>query len=106
MPPVARNKSLDPIREPLEGKTLSDVRNRLKTARGHVDHILGMLDEGAYAIDVLRQVAAVRGALDATARTTLRYYFEHLFANAVKRGQTKAASDELMSALSFLRQIE
>jgi CsoR family transcriptional regulator, copper-sensing transcriptional repressor len=103
---VRRNRRLDSIREPLQGKALSDVTNRLKTARGHIDHIVEMLEAKAYTIDVLRQAAAVRGALDATVRTALRYYFEHAFVNAVKTGQTEAAVDELMAALAFLREIE
>jgi DNA-binding FrmR family transcriptional regulator len=50
-----------------------DVVNRLKSARGHIDHILAMVDDDAYVLDLLRQVAAVRGALDASASSPLRY---------------------------------
>lgn len=103
---MGRNRRLDSMREPLKGEALTDVVNRLKTARGHIDHIVELLEGGGYAIDVMRQVSAVRGALDATMRTTLRYYFEHAFVNAVKADKTKLAIDELMSALSFLRQLE
>ena len=35
-----------------------DVVNRLKTARGHIDHIVELLEGGGYAIDVMRQVSA------------------------------------------------
>jgi DNA-binding FrmR family transcriptional regulator len=103
---VRRNRALDALRRPLEPERKLDVTNRLKTARGHLDHIITMLEDDPYPVDVLRQMAAVRGALDATVRTALRHYFEHTFVDAVKNGKTEAAVDELMSALAFLRQIE
>lgn len=103
---VRRNRDLDRLRRPLEHERKQDVTNRLKTARGHLDHIIAMLEDDPYPVDVLRQIAAVRGALDATVRAALRHYFEHTFVDAVKSGKTNAAIDELMSALAFLRQIE
>jgi DNA-binding FrmR family transcriptional regulator len=103
---VQRNPVLDRFRKPLEGERKADIINRLKSARGHIDHILAMVDDDAYVLDLLRQVAAVRGALDATTRLALRHYFERVFADAVRAGEIDAAADELMSALAFLRQID
>lgn len=102
---VKRNPKLDPLRQPFDAKRKAAVQNRLKTARGHLDAIVGQVDDDAYMIDVLRQLAAVRGAIDATIRLTLRHYFEHAFVNAVKAGHSEAAIDELMNALTFLREI-
>ncbi|HEX3468070.1 MAG TPA: metal-sensitive transcriptional regulator [Candidatus Elarobacter sp.] len=103
---MRRNRTLDRLRRPLQGDRKADVVNRLKSARGHLDHVITMLEEDPYVLDVLRQVAAVRGALDATVRTALRHYFEHTFVDAVEAGHTEAAIDELMSALTFLRQVD
>jgi DNA-binding FrmR family transcriptional regulator len=103
---VRRNRELDRLRLPFQPERKADVLNRLKTARGHLDHIIVMVDTDPYVLDVLRQIAAVRGALDATVRTALRHYFEHTFVDAVKAGKTEAAVDELMNALTFLRQID
>jgi DNA-binding FrmR family transcriptional regulator len=103
---VRRNRDLDRLRQPLQAERKSDVANRLKTARGHLDAIITALEDDPYVLDVLRQTAAVRGALDATIRTALRHYFEHTFVAAVQAGKTEAAVDELMSALTFLRQID
>ena len=63
---MQRNPALDRYRKPLEGERKADIVNRLKTARGHIDHVLAMVEDDAYVLDLLRQVAAVRGALDAT----------------------------------------
>ena len=103
---MQRNPALDRFRKPLEGERKADVINRLKTARGHIDHVLTMVEGDAYVLDLLRQVAAVRGALDATTRVALQHYFERVFANAVRAGDVEPAVDELMSALAFLRQID
>jgi DNA-binding FrmR family transcriptional regulator len=103
---VQRNPALDRFRKPLEGERKADVINRLKTARGHIDHVLTMVEGDAYVLDLLRQVAAVRGALDATTRVALQHYFERVFANAVRAGDIEPAVDELMNALAFLRQID
>ena len=103
---MRRNRKLDRLRQPLQPERKSDIVNRLKSARGHLDHVIALLDEDPYVLDVLRQVAAVRGALDATVRTALRHYFEHTFVDAIEAGQAAAAIDELMSALTFLRQVD
>jgi CsoR family transcriptional regulator, copper-sensing transcriptional repressor len=103
---VRRRPELDPHRQPLADASKSDVLNRLKSARGHLDHVIAAMDDEAYVLDVLRQTAAVRGALDATMRVALRYYFERVFVGAVQAGDVEPAIDELMSALTFLKQID
>ena len=103
---TTRNRKLDALRRPLDGAAQRDVANRLKTARGHIDAILTQIDERAYVIDVLKQLAAVRGALDAAARVSVRHYFQGAFVNAVKAGKEELAIDEMMRALTFLRQLE
>jgi DNA-binding FrmR family transcriptional regulator len=103
---MERRPEIDPHREPLADERKADVLNRLKSARGHLDHVIAALDGEPYVLDVLRQIAAVRGALDATVRVALRYYFEHAFVNAVSNGAVEPAIDELMSALTFLKQID
>ncbi|SRR5579884_635503 len=103
---MRRHRELDRLREPLRDERRADVVNRLKTARGHLDSIITSLDDTPYVLDVLRQIAAVRGALDATVRVALRHYFDHVFVRAVQEGEADAAVDEMMSALTFLRQID
>ena len=103
---MRRRPEMDPHRVPLADERKTDVVNRLKSARGHLDHVITSLDGDPYVVDVLRQIAAVRGALDSTVRVVLRYYFEHGFVNAARAGKIDIAVDELMNALTFLKQIE
>jgi CsoR family transcriptional regulator, copper-sensing transcriptional repressor len=100
-----RRKAVDPHRKPLNTERRKELVNRLRSARGHIDHIIDSLDTDPYVIDVLQQLAAVRGSIDAPVRLGLRYYCEHGFVPAMRAGATEAAVDELMSALSFLKQL-
>lgn len=102
---MRRQATLDRHRSPLNAERKKDVRNRVKSARGHLDHVVEALDDGAYVIDILQQLAAVRGAIDSTIRVALRYYCEHAFIPALRAGAVEPALDELMSALSYLKQI-
>jgi DNA-binding FrmR family transcriptional regulator len=103
---VQRNRQLDRFRQPLTAERKSDVLNRLKSARGHLDHVIAMLEADAYVVEILQQFAAVRGALDATTKVALRHYFDRVFVEAVRAGEVEPAIDELMSALTFLRQLD
>lgn len=101
-----RRREVDVHRSPLNPQRRHDLANRLKSARGHLDHVVEALENGdPYVIDVLQQLAAVRGSIDATIRAGLRYYCEHGFVPALRAGAVDAAIDELMSALSFLKQL-
>lgn len=41
----------------------ADVLNRLRSARGHLEGIIRMVEEDQYCIDVINQVQAVQSAL-------------------------------------------
>ncbi|MBV9440359.1 MAG: metal-sensing transcriptional repressor [Candidatus Eremiobacteraeota bacterium] len=103
---MQRRAEVDRFRRPLDGERKTDVLNRLKSARGHLDRVIAMVDGDPYVLDVLRQLAAVRGAIDATVRLGLREYFELVFIPAVRGGLSEPAVDELMNALAFLREID
>ena len=48
----------------MQEATRADVLNRLKSLEGHIRGIQKMIDDDRYCIDVLKQTAAVKGALD------------------------------------------
>jgi DNA-binding FrmR family transcriptional regulator len=48
---------------------------RLKTVEGHVHGVVRMVEEGAYCIDVIRQIQAVQSALNKVSTMILE---EHL----------------------------
>ena len=103
---TTRRREIDPHRSPLNLERRKELANRLKSASGHLDHVVDELErDDPYVIDVLQQLAAVRGSIDAAIRTGLRFYCEHGFVPALRGGAVRAAIDELMSALSYLKQL-
>lgn len=77
------------------------IRNRLRTARGHLDAVLGMVDEEAYCPDIMKQLSAIQGALQGASRLVLRNHLETCVAQAMREGRTADIVDELMEALRF-----
>lgn len=80
-----------------------DLSNRMKTARGHLDAVIRMIDDDAYCPDVMKQVAAVQGSLERANRLLLRNHLETCVAAAVVAGRTDEIVDELLEALRFDR---
>lgn len=89
----------------LEPKDKAAVLNRLRSARGHIDAIVKMIEEDAYCVDVLRQVSAVRSALDRVGRIELRHHFLNCFSEAVRSGKGERAADELIAALAYNKEL-
>lgn len=86
----------------LDESTRKDAALRLKTARGHLEGILRMLeDPNVYCVDVLKQVKAVQGGLSRVTGQVLRAHIRDHVATASERGDTDAIVDELMDALKY-----
>lgn len=81
----------------------SQVVNRLKTARGHLDAVMRMVDEDQYCPDVMKQLSAVQGSLERASRLVLRNHLETCVASAMREGRTSEIVEELMEALRYDR---
>jgi DNA-binding FrmR family transcriptional regulator len=81
------------------------VTNRLKTARGHLDGVIRMVEADAYCPDVMKQLAAVQGLLEATSRVVFRNHLETCVANAMREGRTEEIVDELMETLKYDKRV-
>ena len=79
----------------------SAALNRLKTARGHLDAIIRMLETDAYCVEVMKQISAVQSALERTNRVMLHNHLETCFSDAVLDGHGATAIEELVDALKF-----
>lgn len=73
--------------------------NRLSRIEGHVRGIKAMVQEGRPCPDVLVQIAAVRGALDRTARIILDEHLTECVARAAQAGNIEVEIAELKAAL-------
>jgi DNA-binding FrmR family transcriptional regulator len=79
------------------------VLNRLRTARGHLDAVLRMVEDDAYCPDVMKQLSAVQGQLERASRVVLRNHLETCVPAAMVAGRTDEIVEELMEAMRFDR---
>ena len=78
------------------------LNNRLRRIEGQVRGLQRMVEEDAYCVDVLTQVAAVQTALEQVAVNVLDGHVRHCVADAVAGDDPAAADaklDELMAAV-------
>ena len=66
------------------------VLNRLSRAIGHLESVRKMVEDGRDCTEVLVQLAAVRSALNNTAKVILKDHVEHCLADAVEHGDMEA----------------
>ena len=78
------------------------LHNRLRRIEGQVRGLQRMVDEDAYCVDILTQVAAVQTALEQVAVNVLDGHVRHCVADAVAAAdaaESEAKLDELMTAV-------
>lgn len=76
-----------------------EVIRRLKTAEGHLRGIQRMLDDGAYCIDVIRQIQAVQSALNKVSAEILDNHLNSCLITAV-RGDDPAERERVLKEIS------
>lgn len=90
----------------LDPETRRDATLRLRSAKGHLEGVLRMLeDPDVYCVDVLKQVKAVQGALSKVGEKVLRSHIRDHVTTAADRGDTEAIVEELMEALKYQARI-
>lgn len=83
----------------------TQVLNRLKTVRGHLDSVIGMVEEEAYCPDLMKQVSALQGSLERVNRVLLQNHLETCFTLAVAEGRTPEVVDELMETMRYTKAV-
>ncbi len=81
------------------------VMNRLKTARGHLDAVIRMVEDDTYCPDLMKQLSAVQGSLERASRIVLQNHLETCVAAAMVAGRTDQIVEELMEALRYDRSV-
>lgn len=74
------------------------VINRLARAIGHLESVKRMVEDGRDCAEVLIQLAAVRSALNNTAKIILKDHIDHCLTDAVETGDQQSI-DELNQAI-------
>lgn len=79
---------------------VEDVVRRLRRLEGQVQGMERMVREGRYCIDILTQLAAVRGAVHAV--ELLRGHFETCVAGAIRSGSKRARERQIQEIIAAL----
>jgi len=77
------------------------VLKRLKTIEGHVRGIEKMVDEGAYCVDIIRQIQAIQGALNKISAMILDDHLNSCVITAI-RGEDMAERERVLKEISEL----
>lgn len=72
----------------------------LKTARGQIDGIIKMIEDGRYCIDISNQVLAASGMLKRANLLILKQHMHHCVLEAAEQGQGSEKIDEMIDILS------
>lgn len=86
-----------------EPSAREELRRRLRSAAGHLAAVERMVEESAYCIDILKQIAAVQSALSKVARALSASHMKHCVRDAVLSGAGEEKIDEMMEALRYLK---
>jgi DNA-binding FrmR family transcriptional regulator len=72
---------------------------RLKTIEGHVRGIQRMVNEGAYCIDVIRQIQATQAALNKVSQMVLEEHMSSCVVTAV-RGENAKERERVLAEIA------
>jgi len=77
----------------------TNTLGRLKKIDGQVKGVIRMVEEGKYCIDIVNQIAAVRGALDKVSMQILQNHINSCVTSAIKHGEQDEIIEELMNTI-------
>lgn len=86
---------------PVQEQHKQAALNRLKTVRGHLEGVLGMVDDERYCPDIMKQVSALQASLERVNRILLQNHLETCVNEAVAQGRTAEIVDELMETMKY-----
>lgn len=75
------------------------ILHRLAIARGHLERVIQMVQQGDYCIDIVHQSMAVQAALRETDHVILKNHMETCVADSIRKGETRDVIDEIMNVL-------
>jgi DNA-binding FrmR family transcriptional regulator len=76
-----------------------DALQRLKNAEGHIRGVERMVEEGAYCIDIIRQIQAVQAALNKVSAMILEQHLSSCLITAV-RGEDPAERERVLQEIA------
>ena len=80
-----------------------DALNRLKSARGHLDHVITQVEDEKYCIEILQQSLAVQAALKAVDHIILKGHLKEHVSHAMHGKDQQKAIDEVIDVFDKVR---
>lgn len=80
-------------------KVKSQVLRRLKIAKGQLEGIERMVEQGAYCVDVLTQISAAHEALRGAGKLIVDNHLRTCVAEGIRSGDAEAHYQELMKII-------
>lgn len=71
----------------------------MKRARGHLDRVIHMMEEGDYCVNIINQSLAVQAALRSTDQEILRNHLSTCVADAIAKGKKDEVIEEVMRVM-------
>jgi len=75
------------------------IQARLRSVAGHVGGVERMVEEGAYCVDVMRQVLAIQRALDRVNAAILEDHLETCATTAIRSSDTRERERTIVELL-------
>lgn len=85
----------------MDDNTRMQILNRLRSAAGHLQGIIAMMEQDRYCIDVIKQIQAVQAALEKTNQMILDDHLHHCVITAIRDDQ----ADERERVLSEIMEV-
>jgi DNA-binding FrmR family transcriptional regulator len=79
---------------------------RLSRIEGQVRGVKRMVVEGAYCIDIINQIQAVRAALQAVSKTILKKHLKHCVISTLEKHDEVEIEQKLEEIMSVLKRME
>jgi len=86
-------------------QTKHEAHRLARTVSGHINGIETMITEERYCIDILKQIAAVRGMLSKLADEVSESHMKHCVREAIEEGRGDEKIEELLETLKYLRSV-
>ncbi|MHC4287572.1 MAG: metal-sensitive transcriptional regulator [Planctomycetota bacterium] len=80
----------------------SDTLSALRRIEGQVRGVQRMVDEKKYCIDILNQIAAVKGALGTVEKRILERHFQHCVKNAMNSQSETDTSEKISEIMDLI----
>ncbi len=80
----------------------SDNLSALRRVEGQVRGVQRMVQDKAYCIDILTQIAAVKGALARVEKNILRRHFQHCVKDAMTARSDSDTNDKIEEIINLL----